>query len=45
MATEGAEVGRNLLKYRFDQLDPAMETAQQPGVTNVPALYPMGPTN
>jgi maltose phosphorylase len=41
MATKGAEVGRNLLKYRYDQLDKAIENAQKLGFTQGAALYPM----
>lgn len=41
MATKNQEVARNLLKYRYDQLDKAIENAQKLGFTNGAALYPM----
>lgn len=41
MATKGAEVARNLLMYRYNQLDKAIENAQKLGFTGGAALYPM----
>ena len=41
MATKDAAVGRNLLKYRYDQLDRAIENAQKLGFKKGAALYPM----
>lgn len=41
MATKDQTVARNLLKYRYDQLDKAIENAQKLGFTNGAALYPM----
>ncbi|GAB5400190.1 MAG: glycoside hydrolase family 65 protein [Aureisphaera sp.] len=41
MATKDQQVARNLLKYRYDQLDKAIENAQKLGFTNGAALYPM----
>ena len=41
MATKGAEVARNLLMYRYNQLDKAIENAQKLGFTSGAALYPM----
>ncbi len=41
MATKGAEVARNLLKYRYDQLDKAIENAERLGFSGGAALYPM----
>lgn len=41
MATTNKEVGRNLLVYRYNQLDKAIENAQKLGFTNGAALYPM----
>ena len=41
MATKGAEVARNLLMYRYNQLDKAIENAQKLGFTRGAALYPM----
>ncbi len=41
MATKNQQVARNLLKYRFDQLDKAIENAEKLGFTNGAALYPM----
>lgn len=41
MATKRQEVGRNLLKYRYDQLDKAIENAQKLGFDKGAALYPM----
>ncbi|MFK8273991.1 glycoside hydrolase family 65 protein [Capnocytophaga canimorsus] len=41
MATKNAEVARNLLKYRYDQLEKAIENAEKLGFKNGAALYPM----
>lgn len=41
MATKGAKVARNLLMYRYNQLDKAIENAQKLGFTGGAALYPM----
>ena len=41
MATKGAEVARNLLMYRYNQLDKAIENAKKLGFTSGAALYPM----
>lgn len=41
MATKGAEVACNLLMYRYNQLDKAIENAQKLGFTGGAALYPM----
>ena len=41
MAAKGAEVARNLLMYRYNQLDKAIENAQKLGFTGGAALYPM----
>lgn len=41
MATKGPEVARNLLMYRYNQLDKAIENAQKLGFTGGAALYPM----
>lgn len=41
MATKNQEVARNLLKYRYNQLDKAIENAEKLGFTNGAALYPM----
>ena len=41
MATKNQEVARNLLKYRYDQLDRAIENAGKLGFKNGAALYPM----
>jgi maltose phosphorylase len=41
MATKDQTVARNLLKYRYDQLDKAIENAEKLGFTNGAALYPM----
>ena len=41
MATKGAEVARNLLMYRYNQLDKAIENAEKLGFTGGAALYPM----
>ena len=41
MVTKNAEVARNLLKYRYNQLDKAIENAEKLGFSNGAALYPM----
>ena len=41
MATKAQEVARNLLTYRHNQLDKAIENAEKLGFTNGAALYPM----
>ena len=41
MATKDQSVARNLLKYRYDQLDKAIENAEKLGFKNGAALYPM----
>lgn len=41
MATKDPEVARNLLTYRYNQLDKAIENAEKLGFTNGAALYPM----
>ena len=41
MATKGAEVALNLLMYRYNQLDKAIENAQKLGFTGGAVLYPM----
>ena len=41
MATKDQEVARNLLTYRYNQLDKAIENAANLGFTNGAALYPM----
>ncbi len=41
MATKNEEVARNLLQYRYNQLDRAIENAGKLGFTNGAALYPM----
>ena len=41
MATKDAEVARNLLMYRYNQLDKAIENAKKLGFTGGAALYPM----
>lgn len=41
MATKNEQVARNLLQYRYNQLDRAIENAQKLGFTNGAALYPM----
>jgi len=41
MATKNQEVARNLLTYRYNQLDRAIENAEKLGFTNGAALYPM----
>src|SRR6218665_1955127 len=41
MATKDQQVARNLLTYRYKQLDKAIENAGKLGFTNGAALYPM----
>jgi maltose phosphorylase len=41
MATKDQEVARNLLAYRYNQLDKAIENAGKLGFKNGAALYPM----
>ena len=41
LATASSDVARNLLVYRYNQLDKAIENAQKLGFTNGAALYPM----
>ncbi|EAR00467.1 glycoside hydrolase family 65 protein [Maribacter sp. HTCC2170] len=41
MATKDQKVARNLLKYRYEHLEKAMENAQKLGFGNGAALYPM----
>jgi maltose phosphorylase len=41
MATKNEEVARNLLQYRYNQLDRAIENAEKLGFKNGAALYPM----
>jgi len=41
MATKDQQVARNLLKYRFNHLERAIENATKLGFTNGAALYPM----
>ncbi len=41
MATKDQNVARNLLAYRYNQLDKAIENAAKLGFTNGAALYPM----
>lgn len=41
MATKNQEVARNLLAYRYNHLDKAIENAEKLGFTNGAALYPM----
>ncbi len=41
MATKDQQVARNLLKYRYEQLDKAIENAEKLGFKNGAALYPM----
>ncbi len=41
MATKNQEVARNLLTYRYNQLDKAIENAEKLGFKNGAALYPM----
>ncbi|MDH3382156.1 MAG: family 65 glycosyl hydrolase domain-containing protein, partial [Flavobacteriaceae bacterium] len=41
MSTKDKSVARNLLKYRFNHLDKAIENAEKLGFKNGAALYPM----
>ncbi len=41
MATKDQQVARNLLTYRYNQLEKAKENAQKLGFSNGAALYPM----
>ncbi len=41
MATKNQKVARNLLQYRFNHLEKAIENAQKLGFKNGAALYPM----
>lgn len=41
MATKDQKVARNLLTYRYNQLDKAIENAEKLGFCNGAALYPM----
>jgi maltose phosphorylase len=41
MATKDQQVARNLLTYRYNQLDKAIENATKLGFSNGAALYPM----
>ncbi len=41
MATKDQKVARNLLKYRYNHLEKAIENAKKLGFTNGAALYPM----
>ena len=41
LATAGQDVARNLLVYRYDQLQKAIENAKKLGFKNGAALYPM----
>ncbi len=41
MATKDHEVARNLLKYRYNHLEKAIENAEKLGFSNGAALYPM----
>ncbi len=41
MATKDQEVARNLLTYRYNHLDKAIENAEKLGFSNGAALYPM----
>ncbi|MFV0304659.1 MAG: family 65 glycosyl hydrolase domain-containing protein, partial [Moheibacter sp.] len=41
MATKNQSVARNLLTYRYNQLDKAIENAEKLGFQNGAALYPM----
>jgi maltose phosphorylase len=41
MATKDANVAKNLLMYRYNQLDKAIENAEKLGLNNGAALYPM----
>ena len=41
MATKDQKVARNLLKYRYEHLEKAIENAEKLGFSNGAALYPM----
>lgn len=41
MSTKDKHVAQNLLKYRYNQLDKAIENASKLGFKNGAALYPM----
>jgi len=41
MATKGESVSRNLLTYRYNHLDKAIENAEKVGLNSGAALYPM----
>ena len=41
MATKGQEVARNLLEYRYNHLEKAIENGEKLGFINGAALYPM----
>ena len=41
LSTKDKEVAKNLLLYRYNQLDKAIENAEKLGFTNGAALYPM----
>jgi len=41
LGTKNKEVAKNLLLYRYNQLDKAIENAEKLGFTNGAALYPM----
>ncbi|MEM7185615.1 MAG: glycoside hydrolase family 65 protein [Bacteroidota bacterium] len=41
LATKDPQVARNLLKYRYNHLEKAMENAEKLGFSNGAALYPM----
>jgi maltose phosphorylase len=41
MATKDQQVARNLLRYRYEQLDKAVENAKKLGFSSGAALYPM----
>ncbi|RAJ18180.1 glycoside hydrolase family 65 protein [Olleya aquimaris] len=41
MATKDQQVARNLLKYRYNHLEKAIENAEKLGFSNGAALYPM----
>jgi len=41
MSTKDKQVAKNLLMYRYNQLDKAIENAEKLGFTNGAALYPM----
>ena len=45
MATKDQKVARNLLQYRYNQLDKAIENATKLGFSNGAALYPMATMN